>query len=97
MTTKQINDTLLQIANYEGQINVHNEHTERITADIEAIMLYDISKDKLDMSDLEELNLLRSEYHLESYYAWQCRQRIISLKKAAGIDLTDEEQDIYAE
>lgn len=92
MTTKQINDILLQIANYEGQIKVHEDRIEQITADVEYITLQDFEKDKLDTSDLEKINSLRFDYMTTAYRLNSCRSKIVSLKKAAGIDLTDEEK-----
>ena len=87
MTTKQINDILLQIANYDGQIKVHEDRIEQITADVEYITLQDFEKDKLDTSDLEKINSLRFDYMTTAYRLNSCRKKIVSLKKAANIDL----------
>lgn len=96
MTTKQINDILLQIENLRGQISVHEESIERITADVEYVTLQDFEKDKLDTSDLEKINALRFDYMTTVYRLNSCRNKIVSLKKAAGIDLTEDEKDMDA-
>lgn len=94
MTRAQINDTLLQIANLEGQIKVHEDTIEQLSVDLEYAVFQDISKNNLDEGDLNKLNGMRSAYMVTSYQLTACRKKIISLKKAANIDL-DETDTAY--
>lgn len=67
MTRAQINDTLLQIANLEGQIKVHEDTIEQLSVDLEYAVFQDISKNNLDEGDLREINSMRSSYMVTSY------------------------------
>ena len=89
MTRAQINDTLLQIANLEGQIKVHEDTIEQLSVDLEYAVFQDISKNNLDEGDLREINSMRTSYMVASYQLTACRKRIVSLKKAASIDLDE--------
>lgn len=96
MTRAQINDTLLQIANLEGQIKVHEDTIEQLSADLECLVFYTVNKNSLDGGDLREINSMRSEHMVASYLLTECHKKIISLKKAASIDL-DEADKVYDE
>lgn len=93
MTRAQINDTLLQIANLEGRIEVYEDTIETIDSNVEYTVLQSISKDKLDAGDLETLNGYRTSM-VTSHLLGECRKKIVSLKKAANIDL-DEADKVY--
>lgn len=94
MTRAQINDALLQIANLEGRIEVYEDTIETIDSNVEYTVLQSISKDKLDAGDLETLNGYRTSYMVTSHLLGECRKKIVSLKKAANIDL-DEADKVY--
>lgn len=57
MTRAQINDTLLQIANLEGQIKVYEDTIEQLSADLECLVFYTVDKNSLDGGDLDETDM----------------------------------------